>query len=210
MTTVVASDLAEIPGLIRCETTSRDMGFALAADMTRSVYTHDEIYGRFCTLQDYIDCPIDTLHAYLADIHNLDEWTYSTRDFVPTGRPGLYVGVDELADDTKIYMEVAADASAKTVDYLCAWDQGDELWMRYLIRLIDAKPVLNREGTVLIWTNCHHPYYDENPYPELAPSKDRVWVGDLWGLFWAGHAVELANLKAIMEHRHGSGKSVVA
>src|SRR4051812_39613172 len=113
--TVVASDLTEIPGLIRCETTSRDMGFALAADMTRSVYSHEQIYGRFCTLQDYIDCPIDTLHAYLAEIHNLDEWTYSTRNFVPTGRPGLYVGSDELADDTKIYMEVKADASAKTV-----------------------------------------------------------------------------------------------
>ena len=46
--TVASSDLAEIPGLIRCETTNRDMGFALAADMTRSVYSHEEIYGRFC------------------------------------------------------------------------------------------------------------------------------------------------------------------
>jgi hypothetical protein len=201
--TTVMSDLDTISGLVRCETTSRDEGFALAAEMTHAVYSHDQIYGQFCTVQDYIDCPIDTVYEYLADIAKLDEWTYSTRNFVPTGKPGLYVGSDELADDTKIYLTVKADPAARTVDYHCAWDQGEKLWMIYLIRLIDAAVVLNKPGTVVIWTNCHHPFYDQNPYPDTVPAPDRVWVGDLWPLFYAGHAIELANLKAILEHRHG-------
>jgi hypothetical protein len=114
------------------------------------------------------------------------------------------VGSDELADDTKIYLEVQADPTARTVDYHCAWDQGEKLWMIYLIRLVDARLVLNRPGTVVLWTNCRHPFYDQNPYPETVPDPARVWVGDLWPLFYAGHAIELANLKKILEHRHGS------
>ncbi|MEU7800547.1 SRPBCC family protein [Micromonospora arborensis] len=203
-------ELSEIPGLIRCETTTRDEGFALAADMTRAVYSHEQIYGQFCTLQDYIDAPIDEVYAYLADIQNLNEWTYSTRGFDETDEAGLFVGVDTLVDDTKIYMRLQADPQARTLDYHCAWDQGKDLWMVYLIRLIDANVVLNRPGTVLVWTNCHHPNYDKNPYPELSPSPNRTWVGDMWGLFYAGHAVELANLKAILERRHGSGARQVA
>ncbi|MEU7754864.1 SRPBCC family protein [Micromonospora sp. NPDC049101] len=178
--------------------------------MTRAVYSHEQIYGQFCTLQDYIDAPIDEVYDYLADIQNLNEWTYSTRGFDETDEAGLFVGVDTLVDDTKIYMRVQADPQARTLDYHCAWDQGKDLWMVYLIRLIDANVVLNRPGTVLVWTNCHHPNYDKNPYPELSPSPNRTWVGDMWGLFYAGHAVELANLKAILERRHGSGARQVA
>ncbi|MGW5556938.1 SRPBCC family protein [Micromonospora sp. NPDC003944] len=178
--------------------------------MTRAVYSHEQIYGQFCTLQDYIHVPIDEVYAYLADIQNLNEWTYSTRGFDETDEAGLFVGVDTLVDDTKIYMRLQADPQARTLDYHCAWDQGKDLWMIYLFRLIDANVVLNRPGTVLVWTNCHHPNYDKNPYPELSPSPNRTWVGDMWGLFYAGHALELANLKAILEHRHGSGARQVA
>jgi hypothetical protein len=202
--TTVMSDLEQIPGLVRCETVSRGEGFAIAAELTHAVYPHDQIYGRFCTVQEYIDCPIDIVYDYLADVAMLDEWTYSTRHFVPTGTPGLYLGSDEVADDTKIYLEVHADPAARTVDYHCAWDQGKELWMIYLIRLVDAELVLNRPGTVVLWTNCRHPYYDRNPYPETVPDPNRVWVGDMWGLFYAGHAIEMANLKAILEYRHGT------
>ncbi len=195
--------LSEIPDLIRCETTTREEAFAIGADMTRAVYSHEQIYGQFCTVQAHIDAPVDTVFDYLADIQNLNEWTYSTRGFDETGEPGLYVGVDTLADDTRIYLRVETNEAARTLDFKCAWDQGHDLWMIYLFRLYDAQQVLGRPGTVLIWTNCHHANYDRNPYPELAPAPDRIWVGDMWGLFYAGHAVELANLKAILEHRHG-------
>ncbi|MGA8114104.1 MAG: SRPBCC family protein [Actinocatenispora sp.] len=197
--------LADIPDLVRCETTSRDDIIAKATDRTHSVYPHDEVYGDFCTIQDYIDCPPEDVFEYLCNVHNLDEYTVSTRDFSPTGTPGLYVGWDTLADDTKIYMRLKPNREALTLDYYCAWDQGEELWMIYLFRIVPAEPVLNKPGSVVVWTNCHHPNYDKNPYPELAPDPDRIWVGDLWPLFYAGHRIELDNLKAILEYRHSRG-----
>jgi hypothetical protein len=33
-------------------------------------------------------------------------------------------------------------------------------------------------------------------------------VGDYWDLFYAGHTVEMNNLKAILEHRHRNGQPV--
>lgn len=47
--------------------------------------------------------------------------------------------------------------------------------------------------------------YDANPFPELCRDPKREWVGDWWPLFYAGHTLELANLKAILEHRHRLG-----
>jgi hypothetical protein len=67
--------------------------------------------------------------------------------------------------------------------------------------------VLGQPGTVVIWTNCHHRYYDRNPFPGLAPQR-REWVGDWWPLFYAGHSIELANLKRILEHRQRRAASV--
>jgi hypothetical protein len=58
---------------------------------------------------------------------------------------------------------------------------------------------------VVIWTNCRHPYYATNPFPALSPDPKREWVGDWWPLFYAGHSIELSNLKAILEHRHRHG-----
>jgi hypothetical protein len=68
--------------------------------------------------------------------------------------------------------------------------------------------VLGKPGSVITWTNCRHPYYDANPHPEKAPRPDRPWVGDYWDLFYAGHTVEMNNLKAILEHRHRRGLPV--
>lgn len=203
--TATTSPLDEIPGLQRCETMPRELGLANAMEMTHSVYSHEQIYGRFCTVQDYIDAPPEELYDYLADERNLDEYTYSTRNFQPTDEEGLFVGWDTLGDDTRIYMRIKGDKKNLTLDYHCAWDQGEKLWMIYLMRIVPAQLVLDKPGSVLIWTNCRHPYYDNNPHPELAPSKDRVWVGDLWPLFYAGHAMELANLKLIAEHRASRG-----
>lgn len=200
--------LADIPGLVRCETTTRDDILARAMSATRPVYPHDEVYGDFCTVQDYIDCPPQEVFDYLCDINSLDEYTVSTRSFRPTDTPGLYVGWDTLADDTRIYMRLKPNRETLTLDYHCAWDQGEELWMIYLFRIVPAQQVLNKPGSVVIWTNCRHPNYDKNPYPHLAPSPDRIWVGDLWPLFFAGHRIELDNLKRILEYRSSRGLPV--
>ncbi|MGP4111422.1 SRPBCC family protein [Streptomyces sp. 4N509B] len=199
--------IKDVPGLLRWETTSREEAVVQASAFTKDTFTYDEVYGRFCTIEEYIDAPPEVVFDYLNDMRNLNEYTYSTRDFAPVeGKPGLFVGKDTLPDDnTKIYMRFEPNREALTIDMHCAWDQGDELWMIYLYRIVDAQRVLKKPGSVVLWTNCRHPYYDKNPYPETVPNPERPWVGDFWNLFYAGHAIEMQNLKKILEFHYGHG-----
>jgi hypothetical protein len=68
---------------------------------------------------------------------------------------------------------------------------------------VPAELVLNKPGCVVFWQNCRHPNYMKNPHPEKAP-KGRPWVGQFWDFFYAGHTVELQNLKKILEYRHSN------
>jgi hypothetical protein len=189
-----------IDGVIRIETAPREKATPIIMEMMRSVYPHDQVFGQYCTVNDYVDCPPDELFEYLSDTRSLEEWTYSLR--------GLWLAYDRLGSETEIYTRTVANREARTVDYHCAWDQGRHLWMVYLMRVVDAKVVLDKPGSVVLWTNCHHPFYDHNPYPETAPPKRPVWVGDFWDMFGAGHELELKNLKAIAEYRHRNGLPV--
>jgi hypothetical protein len=195
--------LAGIPGLIRCETHDRNALGEEITELTHTVYPHTAVYGQYCTIHRYIECPPREVYAYMKDPRSLMEWTYSVRGLSESGRDGVLVGVD--ARDTPIYVRTVAHDDALTVDYHCAWDQGEHLWMIYLNRVIPAELVLGRPGTVVVWTNCHHPFYDENPFPELNHDPGREWVGAWWPLFYAGHTIELANLKAILENRQRRG-----
>ena len=177
-------------------------------EMTHAVYPHDRMFGRYCTLEEYIDCPPEDVFNYLADPYNLAEWTYSMRNFGEMDETGLVMSLDRIGGETKIYTRTKANADAMTVDYHCAWDQGDKLWMIYLMRVIDAQVVFNKPGSVVLWTNCRHPYYDNNPFPEAAPEDRKVWVGDMWPFFYAGHYVEMQNLKSILEYRHANNLPV--
>jgi hypothetical protein len=198
-----SGSLSDIAGLIRCEQYDREALGELITEMTHGVYPHEQIYGQYCTVHAHIDCPCDEVFAYMADPYALVEWTYSVRDLRPSDRPGVLVGVDAV--NTPIHVRTVSHAAARTVDYHCAWDQGAELWMVYLNRIIPAEQVLGRPGTVVIWTNCHHRYYDENPFPALAGDPNRAWVGEWWPFFPAGHSIELTNLKLILEHRYRRG-----
>ena len=203
-----------IEGLIRIETTSKEQATPIIMEQIRSVYPHDQVFGEYCTVNDYIDCPPGELFEYLADTRSLEEWTYSLRGFVPTEEPGLWMAHDKLGAGNEkqtgspIFTRTVANREARTVDYHCAWDQGTHLWMIYLMRVVDAKVVFDKPGSVVLWTNCHHPFYDKNPYPETAPPKRPVWVGDFWDMFGPGHLLELKNLKAIAEYRHHNGLPV--
>lgn len=204
MTTTVTNHtpVQEIPGLARIETTPADQMMALVGEIQSDTYTHEEMHGQFCNVQSYIASPPEAVFDYMAELGNLAEWTYSLRDFRPAEKPGQLAARDTLGVNTDIYMEVVANREALTVDYHCAWDQGDKLWMIYLNRIVPAEAVLDRPGSVVFWQNCRHPYYDANPFPETAPPDRPVWVGDIWNMFYAGHAIELRNLKRILEHRH--------
>ncbi len=202
------SALADIAGVVSVENTDPRQLAARCRELTRDSYPHRQVYGDYCTIEEYIDCPPQETYAYLRQGHHLEEWTCTLRDFRPAGTPGLWVGRDLLTAGTSIYCTVAAHDGAMTVDYHCAWDQGEKLWMVYLMRVIPAEVVLDRPGSVVTWTNCRHPFYAANPYPEKAPVPDRPWVGDFWDLFYAGHTLEMRNLKAILEHRHRNGLPV--
>ncbi len=198
-------DLDELPNVRRFENFPKDEMNAYCMELTHAVYPHEEMFGPYCTLEEHIDCPPADVFRYLSDAENLAEWTYSMRDFSPTETPGTLVSYDKIGGKTRIYTRVVTHAAAMTVDYHCAWDQPDKLWMIYLMRVVPAELVLNRPGSVVLWSNCHHPFYDKNPHPEAAPRDRKVWVGDLWPFFYAGHHVEMQNLKAILEHRHAKG-----
>lgn len=204
MKTLEPSALHGIPDLVRCEQYDREALGERITELTHTVYPHEQVYGQYCTVHAHIDCPPDQVFAYMADPYSLLEWTYSVRELRPSAIPGVLVGVD--SGRTPIWCRTVANAEARTVDYHCAWDQGDELWMIYFNRILPAQTVLGRPGSVVVWTNCRHPYYDANPFPALAPGR-REWVGDWWPLFYAGHTIELANLRAILEHRHRNGLS---
>jgi hypothetical protein len=177
-------------------------------ELTHAVYPHEEVYGQYCTLEEYIDCPPEDVYRYLADVYTLEEWTYSLRDFEAPDENGVVLSRDKIGGETLIYTRTIANAAAMTVDYHCAWDQGEKLWMIYLMRVIPAQLVLNRPGSVVLWTNCRHPFYDKNPFPERGPLGRKVWVGDLWPFFYAGHHVEMQNLKHILEYRHANGLAI--
>ena len=198
----MGSDIRTIPDLVRIEDKNLDDMQEICMDLTHSVYGHDQLYDTYCTIQEYIDCPPDIVFDYLADCKNLEEWTYSTRDMEKTGTDGLYAGNDAIGGTTKLYCKTVTNKEAMTVDYHCAWDQGDHLWMIYLMRVVPARLVLNKSGSVVTWTNCRHPFYDKNPFPEKAPAGREGWVGDIWDMFYAGHTVEMGNLKKILEFRH--------
>ena len=194
--------LEQIDSLVRVETTSIDELQFEAMERTHTVYSHDEIYGQFCPIQIYIDAPPEEVFEYMAQTQNLAEWTYSTRDYEQVDDSDLYCGYDAVGGgNTKIFAKTIANRDALTVDYHCAWDQGDELWMIYLNRIVPAQQVLGQPGSIIFWQNCKHPYYDKNPFPELAP-KGRPWVGEMWDFFYAGHTIEFENLKTILEFRN--------
>ncbi|MBT6178254.1 MAG: SRPBCC family protein [Deltaproteobacteria bacterium] len=197
-------DINTIENVRRFENFTKDDMQGFCMDKTHAVYPHDQIYGKYCTLEEYVDCPPEEAFKYLSNPYNLAEWTYSMRNFGEMDETGLVMSLDRIGGETEIYTRTTVNAEAMTVDYHCAWDQGDKLWMIYLMRVIDAQVVFNKPGSVILWTNCRHPYYDANPFPEAAPADRKVWVGDMWPFFYAGHHVEMQNLKSILEYRHAN------
>ncbi len=196
-----------IDGFRGVENTPMSEMTGICADITHAVYPHEQLYGDYCPIQAYVNCPPEKVFEYMSDPHCLAEWTYSMRQFKQVNDEGLFVGRDMIGDTTKIYFKVVANREALVVDYHCAWDQGDDLWMIYLNRIVPAELVLGKPGSVIFWQNCRHPNYYNNPYPDTAPPK-RPWVGNFWDMFYAGHTVELENLKKILEYRHANNLSM--
>ena len=98
-----------------------------------------------------------------------------------------------------------ANPEAATVDYHCAWDQGDHLWMIYLMRVVDAQAGARQAGVGDAVDQLPPPVLRPQPLPRDRPAGPAGWVGDFWDMFYAGHPLEMKNLKAILEYRHRNG-----
>lgn len=184
--------------------------------LDKETHSHEEIFGQYSPLAEYINCPVEMAFEYSKNVYSLEEWTYSIRD-IEHVKDDLYRGKDNLGKgksgkDTYMYVRVEAYPESKVVDYLCAWDRGEELWMRYYIRFVDAMPTLRKPGTIMLWTNCKHPYYDRNStgvpdyIAENRSRTDRHWVGDFWSKFYVAHLLEAKSKKAILEYLYARGQ----
>lgn len=200
----------KIPGVRTCDTADFFGEIWPAIEKgTKDTYTHDEIYGEFCNVNLFVEAPFDMVFDYLSNVYSLEEWTVSLRGFRYVGG-GIYRGYDSIAtreaENTPIYMKFESYRNPGVVDHLCAWDQGEELWMRYHFRLVDGMRTVRRAGTVVSWFNARHPYYFHDTQApkyieEHRARKDRSWVGDLWNHFHSGHSFEARNMKTILEYR---------
>src|ERR1700751_1814787 len=92
----IPTPIAEVT---RIETSPREKATPIIMEMMRSVYPHDQVFGEYCTVNDYIDCPPDELYAYMADPRSLEEWTSSLRGFPRTDEPGLWLAYDRLGSE---------------------------------------------------------------------------------------------------------------
>ena len=54
-----------IENLKRVENTDKDEMGGIVADLTHAVYPHDEVYGGYCPIQSYIDCPPEKVFEFL-------------------------------------------------------------------------------------------------------------------------------------------------
>jgi len=178
--------------IITIENTSRDEIWSLIKARTKDYYAHGEIFGNFCNVNQYINVPVDLAYDYLSNIENLEEWTFSVRSLKPVGG-GLYEGIEAIVENTKIYIRADCYPESRVIDWPCAWDQNEDLWMFYATRLVDAKHALGTDGTVLIWTNFRHQNYINGPRPELIEG---------WNYMQVIHGLEANNLRIILENKY--------
>lgn len=200
-----------IKGLYRSEEYSQADAHARWEREAKEKYNHDEIYGKWWSVGEFIDVPADFAFDYVSNIFSLEEYSFGIRELKHIGN-GTYQGQDRFTKSTEIFVKSDSFRDAKAVDYYFAWDQKEELWMRHYFRFVDAKGVLNRPGTVMSWWSFKHPYYDRKSaalplwLKDAQNKKGREWLGDYWRSFHAWHKGEADNLRYILEHRYHSKK----
>jgi hypothetical protein len=198
-------DINKIPGVVNCFLPNFQAAVQELEVMTKPTYTHEEVFGKHVTIMEHIEVPIDMVYEYAANIYSLEEFSATIRQMEYVGG-GIYRALDVLGAYTPIYFQLKTFPDSYCIDCLCAWDQPHEMWMRYHWRLFDSMPVIGKAGTIVLWTNFKHPYYDKSsPAPAYVAKPrdqpDRLWVGDFYNQFFAAHTLEGRNLKAILEHR---------
>ena len=62
-------DIHKIPGLINNENHNQKQIESLMAEKTKEHYTLEEVFGDYCQLADYIECPLSMAYEYCANVH---------------------------------------------------------------------------------------------------------------------------------------------
>ncbi len=209
------SDTHEPRGLIRAETTLPEEIDRLCARIVKHQDAHAEVFGTYCFVAEHIRAPYEAAFDYCADVLHLEDWTINIRQLRPVAG-GLHRGFmvfspeDAQRPSTEILIRADAVKGPKqgVICYPCAWDQGQDLWMRYYFTLADAQDAIAQPGTMVFWVNCKHPFYDSRatevpPYIVQGRNRtDRPWAGAAWPMFSALHYLELQNLKRVLEQRY--------
>jgi hypothetical protein len=195
----------DIPGLVTCDTVTIDELMREANAGIAALYAQDQVRGDWVHVAQHIACAREDAFEYAADIFALEEWSTSLRNFEHVGN-GLFRGVDGWGGETVFYARAQTQPESGCVDYLAAWDQSDELWIRNHLRFVDARPAMGRDGTMLTWSIYRHPYFrgDGDPPEHIRTSMSRPgreWIGEAWPYFPAIHRIEARNLKILLEHR---------
>ncbi len=201
----ISHDINAIPNVRRIENFPKDEMNAYCMELTHAVYPHEEIYGQYCTLEEHIDCPPEDVFRYLADVRTLEEWTYSLRDFEPCGRRAGRRARQDRRRDEDLHPGRRPRRGAMTVDYHCAWDQGDKLWMIYLMRVVPAQLVLNKPGSVVLWTQLPPSLLRQEPVPETAPGRPQSVGRRPVAVLLRRAPRRDAEPQAILEYRHKNG-----
>ncbi|MGA8126176.1 MAG: SRPBCC family protein, partial [Mycobacterium sp.] len=55
-----------IEGVVRIESSPLEQTAPMFMAKMRSAYPHEEVFGQYCTVNDYVDCPPDELFEYLS------------------------------------------------------------------------------------------------------------------------------------------------
>jgi hypothetical protein len=92
----IHSNIDRIPNVRRFENFPKEQMVATSMELTHAVYPHDETYGQYCTIEEFIDCPPDKVYEYLATPYTLAEWTYSMRNFGEPDADGVVESIDRL------------------------------------------------------------------------------------------------------------------
>lgn len=189
--------ITNIKGLYRAEHYSlRDMQARLE-NATKEKYRHNELFRSWCSINDFIDAPLEYVWSYVANIHSLEEWSFGIRTIHHVGN-GVYSGQDHH-QATQIFVRNEAIREAHVVNYYYGLEQKKEFGVRHYLRFIDAREVFERPGTLLMWSHFKHS-------SSLQTQNESLWCGDNWPYVYAALKLEADNLRFIVEHRYHNRK----
>lgn len=152
-----------------------------------------DAYSNFVDVPAYIpNVGVEQAWAYIQDIFALQEWTMSVRNVKPmpdfSGRK-RHSADDLLSPGGKIYFLEKKDAASYTVDWWVGHSPED-IWMRYCMRVSDAKPIVGKPGVLLTWVNFGHDNFNRDPI---------LLQGFL--MMKIAHGIERDNMVKILQYR---------